>query len=540
MAYSDPSVGIATRIQTTQGVPLGGFGALSYNNYYRVISVDNVSGNPTWDQEDTINTAMTAQPPKSGKIQSTFTMRMHMTVARAIKELAACIGAVTSGSRSFTIQVAAGFATLTGDHLTVIIDGTTTTFEFVAGAPVGDQIQVGASAIATATNITAAVTALTGVTATSGGTDTVTVTLDDGYTALTCSSSDAAQPGEIIFTGAAAYGHIITPSATAANTRRFTMQFDVNGRIYTHVDCEPLGFSISAADKFLDLELQMGSRYVSHVQHIPTNSVGPATYSGVVFTHGAYSGADTAAATYTIECTTSGSLTTGACYIRSRIAAGTWSDPRPVYLNVPWEIRNDDTEASSGIYLIFTSGANNDLASGGPDTWTVSTRGTVAAPTITSNTVFSWNTEEFTRLWYNGSAFTISPKTFSHNYDRGLSTSDFVGGSRVVASYDRERHAVMSGRADVRVRDATLMNAGWNNSQRSMQIRAEGQRIGSTDQLERVDFSFPQIRIKPITESMDGAFLKYFPIEFQAHASTSVLDDFYRVVVYNSISSLTT
>ena len=101
---------------------------------------------------------------------------------------------------------------------------------------------------------------------------------------------------------AGVYEHTGTFSRTAANTRYFTREYDIDGRISSVMDARVHGFRLEAkaGGPFIDEKLRMVGRYVSHAQFIPTPGVGPATYDGVVYTSGRAL-TDTAALTYNLD-----------------------------------------------------------------------------------------------------------------------------------------------------------------------------------------------------------------------------------------------
>lgn len=75
------------------------------------------------------------------------------------------------------------------DAVTVTVDGTATTFSFVSSNSTGNQVLLGVSDTAAATNLATAITALTGVTA-AGNSNVVTVTGDNALVTVVCTTSD--------------------------------------------------------------------------------------------------------------------------------------------------------------------------------------------------------------------------------------------------------------------------------------------------------------------------------------------------------------
>lgn len=341
---------------------------------------------------------------------------------------------------------------------------------------------------------------------------------------------------------AGVYEHTGTFSRTAANTRYFTREYDIDGRIASVMDSRVYGVRIEAkaGGPFVDTKTKMVGRYVSHGQFIPTATSGPATYTGVVYTTGRAL-TDTAALTFNITCETAGTgIGDGTCTLKTKLSsegAYTVGSARPVYNNVPFRIFS-----AAGVYqgmdVIFTTGGNNILAN--TDTWTVSSRGTVTSGTIATPTLFTWNSPECDILFDNGASFSFSPESFFFDLDLNLKKDLNVGGSNYAVKFPPNGPATLKCGWTALAEDARYLCRAWNNSVYSFRVRFQGAYIGATVYQQAVDITLPYLRAKPFTEELSTNFLIMHTLEGDGHGSTPLLDDALSLMVRNDTAVMTT
>jgi len=539
MAYGDASVGVAYETQTAEGTP-----ATSFTNFERIITATGIAGIVQKDELSSVNLSMFAEKPKDGKWTTEFTLNFHLTANAYARIIAACMGAVTTWDTGVsTIQITA-FANLGTDAVTVNLDGTSVTVT-EDGVGVPPAWNAAGTDDATATSLAAALDTIAGISA-AAVTDTVTITPDDFEDPYTITLSD---PAGWTYTASGAYHHVLTPDRDAANRRFYTFQFDRSGRIKTLMDCTPLTMSFTATDKFIDCSIEMGARYISHCQFIPTPTT-VASYDGVVFTAGQYNAAtDTSAETFEVRVNTAGTLGAAAGsepILETRVGgAGGWSSGRRVYPNTPFEIMTA-AEAPTGIHVVYLLGSNNvfDFAAG-PDLWTISSRGTASSGSIDATPPFTWNSKEISRYIDNGTAFENGkcPEDMTYAMDRGMIRDDFQACSNVVGSHDPSAHATIGGTFTVRVEDARYhqqsFNRGDDVATRSLEMVAEGPTIGTTGIYDRFGIANAQISLDDMSDDIDGVFIVKPTITWVAHPSTVLLNDAMTITYRNDQPLLT-
>jgi len=348
--------------------------------------------------------------------------------------------------------------------------------------------------------------------------------------------------------GAIQHAGDLSNPAGNANRFYFTKVYEDEDMGCTLDGLEANGFTMVGSDKYVRMTIPFFGRHVSHCQFIPTATVGPATYDGRLFARGTPLTTDAAAETFNIRCSTLGAISSVAEIETKHSSDATWSDPELVFNDRPFKVKYGETGGGSthgqnrndesGIELIFGVGANNSLASAGPDTWTVSTRPTIPAVVYrTGDTVFVPRNFEWT-VTLDGAAFRTRPKEIRLVLNRALGNDDYGWGSDVSNSHPLRGDMSVTGQFIVEADDYQFLSAARHKTNFALLLTAAGDWIGTTAFRSKFEFSLPQIEILPFGRDMTKERTPLLTVPFRAVPSTPALLDILSVEIRNEIANL--